>query len=236
MTPRARPTLPERLADVRAEIAAAARRAGRRPEDVTLVVVTKSSPDGVFAQLRAAGARDVGESRVQAGLRRRAGRERDFTWHLVGHLQSNKVRAAVQTFDVLHGIDSLELLARMESAAGDLGRRPLVYLQVNVSGEAGKHGLRPPGLPAALGVARSLRHVQLAGLMTMPPADEDPDRARVVFAAMRALRDRHAPDLPGLSMGMSQDFAVAIEEGATCVRVGRRLVEDLPELRGDVPA
>ena len=232
MSDRETASLPARLADVRAEIAAAARRAGRRADEVALVVVTKSAPDGVFARLQAAGALDVGESRVQAGQQRKASHAGAFVWHLVGHLQSNKARAAVQAFDVLHGIDSLELLARLDAAAADLGRRPRVYLQVNVSGEASKHGLRLADLPAVLDGARRLEHLELAGLMTMPPADDDPEQARPVFAAARLLRDRLAPDLPGLSMGMSQDFAVAVEEGATCVRVGRRLVENLPELRG----
>lgn len=222
-------TLPERLAGVRAELDAAARRAGRTAGAVRLVVVTKSAPPGVFALLAAAGAGDVGESRVQAGQARRAGREAAFCWHLVGHLQSNKARAAVQAFDVLHGLDSPELLERVDRAAGELSRAPGVFLQVNVSGEPSKHGLPPAALPAALEAGRALRHARLLGLMTMAPEGGDP---RPVFAGLRRLRDELAPELQELSMGMSDDFAVAVEEGATCVRVGRRLVADLPELRG----
>jgi len=223
-------TFPARLAQVRREIDAAAARAGRAPGEVTLVVVTKSAPEGVFALAAAAGVGNVGESRVQAGLARRAGREALFRWHLVGSLQSNKVRAAVGAFDVLHGIDSAELLLRVERAAAELRRSPQVYLQVNVSGEASKHGLPPAALPAVLQAAGGLAHARLAGLMTMAPEGDDPQAARPVFAALRALRDRHAPGLRGLSMGMSDDFRVAVEEGATCVRVGRRLVLGLPEL------
>jgi PLP dependent protein len=222
-------TLPERLARVRVELADAARRAGRAPGEVALVVVTKAAPPGVFALLEAAGAGDVGESRVQAGEARRAGREAAFRWHLVGHLQSNKARVAVAAFDVLHGLDSLELLARVERAAGELRRTPGVFLQVNVSGEASKHGFSPAALPEALAAARALRHARPLGLMTMAPEGPS-EAARPVFAALRRLRDELAPELRELSMGMSDDFAVAVEEGSTCVRIGRRLVADLPEL------
>ena len=224
-------TLPERLARVRGELAAAARGAGRPAEGVRLVVVTKSAPQGVFELLAAAGVGDVGESRVQAGLARREGREAAFCWHLVGHLQSNKARAAVGAFDVLHGVDSLELLARLERAAGELGRAPRLFLQVNVSGEGSKHGLSPAALPEALAAARALRHARAVGLMTMAPEGADPEAARPVFAGLRRLRDELAPELAELSMGMSEDFAVAVQEGATCVRIGRRLVADLPELQ-----
>jgi pyridoxal phosphate enzyme (YggS family) len=226
-------SLPERLRRVREELAAAGKRSSRAAGEVTLVVVTKSAPTGVFALLSAAGVRDVGESRVQQGLRRRAGREADFRWHLVGHLQSNKARAAVEAFDVLHGVDSTELLARLERVAGELGRRPEAFLQVNVSGEPSKGGFSPAALPAALELARALGSVRVTGLMTMAPEAADPEAARPVFAGLRELRDRLAPELQQLSMGMSDDFAVAVEEGATCVRLGRRLVQDLPELRGE---
>jgi PLP dependent protein len=218
-----------RLAAVREELGAAARRAGREPGEVTLVVVTKSAPPAVFELLAAVGVRDVGESRVQAGRARGAGRELRFRWHLVGHLQSNKVRAAVEAFDVLHGLDSAELLARVDRVAGELQRRPEVFLQVNVAGLAGRHGLPPDALPAALEAARGLPHARLVGLMAMAAGD-GPASARATFAGLRQLRDRHAPGLAQLSMGMSEDFTVAVEEGSTCVRVGRRLVEDLPGL------
>jgi pyridoxal phosphate enzyme (YggS family) len=224
-------TLPERLQRLREELDAAARRSGRRPEALTLVAVTKSAPEGVFGLLEAAGVRDVGESRVQAGQRRREGRDAGLRWHLVGHLQSNKARAALAVFDVFHGLDSLELLDRLDRAAGELGLRPEAFLQVNVSGEASKSGFSPAELPAALERARGLQHLRVTGLMTMAPAAGDPQAARPVFAGLRELRDRLCPELAQLSMGMSDDFAVAVEEGATCVRIGRRLVEDLPELR-----
>lgn len=225
-------TLDQRLAEVRHRLEAAATRAGRDPADVQLVLVTKSAPAGVFELARAAGVRDVGESRVQAGLARRAGREAHFRWHLVGSLQSNKARAAVGAFHVLHGVDSVALLQRIERAAMELGRHPELYLQVNVSGEASKHGFAPADLPGALEAACALRHARLRGLMTMAPASASASAVRSVFAGLRTLRDRLAPRLPGLSMGMSDDFELAVEEGATCVRIGRQLVADLPELAG----
>jgi pyridoxal phosphate enzyme (YggS family) len=231
MSPDPSATLPERLQRLRQELDAAARRSGRSLQALTLVAVTKSAPDGVFDLLADAGLRDVGESRVQAGQRRRAGRETSFRWHLVGHLQSNKLRAALGSFDVLHGLDSLELLERLDRVARELGLRPEAFLQVNVSGEPSKSGFSPAQLPGALERARGLAGLRLAGLMTIAPAAEDPQAARPVFAGLRELRDRLAPDLPQLSMGMSDDFTVAVEEGATCLRIGRRLVEDLPELR-----
>jgi pyridoxal phosphate enzyme (YggS family) len=221
--------LDERLAAVRRELDEAARRAGRRAGDVTLVVVTKSAPPAILPLLAAAGVRDVGESRVQAGQRRRPGHEAAFRWHLVGHLQSNKARPAVATFDVLHGIDSADLLLRIDRLAGELGRAPELFLQVSLATAPGRHGLPPAQLPAAVLAGRELRHARLVGLMTMAAGD-GATSARATFAELRLLRDRVAPGLRQLSMGMSDDFAVAVEEGATCVRVGRRLVADLPLL------
>jgi pyridoxal phosphate enzyme (YggS family) len=217
--------LSERLAEVRRDIDRAARASGRRGDAVALVVVTKSVAPGIFAAALAAGVTDVGESRVQAGVQRRAQAPGGLRWHLAGSLQSNKVRAAVAAFDVLHGIDSTALLERIERAAAELSRRPALYLQVNTSGEVSKHGLVPAALPEALERAAGLRHARLAGLMTMAPAG-DPQSARTAFAALRALRDRLAPGA-GLSMGMSDDFVTAVEEGSTCVRIGRRLVAGL---------
>ncbi|MHC5211759.1 MAG: YggS family pyridoxal phosphate-dependent enzyme [Planctomycetota bacterium] len=225
------PRLGERLARARALIDRAARRAGRDPGEVTLVLVTKSAPPSIFAAARREGVHHVGESRVQDAERRRAGQELGFSWHLIGHLQSNKARRAVALFDVLHGVDSPGLLARVDEAAGSLGRHPDVLLQVNVSGEASKFGLAPDVLGDVLEQARTLRHARLVGLMTMAPACEDPEQARPVFRRLAELRDAHVPaagpgGLPHLSMGMSDDFEVAVEEGATFVRLGTLLVAD----------
>jgi uncharacterized pyridoxal phosphate-containing UPF0001 family protein len=143
------------------------------------------------------------------------------------------VRRAVALFEVFHGIDSAELLLRLDHAAGDAARTPEALLQVNVSGEASKHGLRPEALPEVLDAAARLRHVRVTGLMTMAPLGREPDAARATFRALTALRDRCARPAAGLSlrelsMGMSEDYGVAVEEGATVVRIGRALVGGLP--------
>jgi pyridoxal phosphate enzyme (YggS family) len=231
-------TLTQRLSDLRAEIETAARRSGRQGSEVTLVAVTKSAPPGIFATARAAGITDVGENRAQDALKRMAGYEQDFRWHFVGHLQANKVRKLVPVFDVFHGIDDVDLARRVDRIAGELGRCPELLLQVNVSGEAAKQGLDPEALPAALEALSELSHARLIGLMTMAPrpvddatpgANSGAEAARPVFAALRELRDRCAApgSLPHLSMGMSGDFVVAIEEGATLIRVGALLVDGL---------
>jgi len=234
--------LPDRLRALRDAIEAAARRASRDSGAVTLVAVTKSSPPSIFGELLAAGVEDVGESRVQGAAERMAGHERDFRWHLIGHLQSNKARRAMELFDVFHGVDSIALMRRLDDLAVELDRDPEIFLQINVSGEASKHGIAPGELPEALTAARALRCAKLVGLMTMAPLAEDAEAARPVFRELAALRDRHAdeagPDgLPQLSMGMSDDYEIAVEEGATMVRVGRSLVGGLgAALAGDAPS
>ncbi len=218
-----------RLRAVRDELAVACRRAGRAPDAARLVVVTKAAPPTVFASLRALGVEDVGENRVQDAEARLAGRGDWFRWHFIGHLQSNKVRKAVPLFDVFHGVDSRALMERIDRVAGEAGRRPELFLQVNVSGEASKSGLDPAALGEVVEAGDALRHARLTGLMTMAPRADDPEEARPVFAALAALLEEHGraagrPALRELSMGMTEDFGVAAEEGATWVRVGRRLV------------
>jgi len=224
-----RPALSARLAEVRAEIDTAARRGGRQPEDVTLVVVTKSVPPTVFPALGELGATDLGENRIQGVAERLAGYEAAFRWHFIGHLQSNKARKAVPLFDVFHGVDSVDLMLRLDRLAGEFGRRPELFLQVNVSGEDSKSGLPPEAVSEAVERSLSLEHARLVGLMTMAPRVEDREQTRPVFRALAALREAHGPaaghpGLTQLSMGMTRDFAIAVEEGATCVRVGRRIV------------
>ncbi len=218
-----------RMAAVRELIDAAAARAGRRGSDVTLVAITKSAPPTIFSEARAAGLEDVGESRVQAVRERMQGHADAFRWHLVGHLQRNKVRTAVKHFDVIHSVDSPGLIDRIDRIAGEEGRRPAVLLQVNVSGEASKSGLTPTTALDAAERAAGRQHLRLVGLMTMAPQVDEVQATRPVFARLAALRERIAAEvgiaLPELSMGMSNDFAIAVEEGATLVRVGRRLVD-----------
>jgi pyridoxal phosphate enzyme (YggS family) len=210
-----------RLAHVRSRIASACERAERDPAGVTLVAVTKTHAPALIVEAYAAGQRDFGENRVQE-----AGRKIDElrasgiapVWHLLGHLQSNKVGAALRLFDILHGVDS----ARIAAAINARSQRPVrVFLEVNVAGEATKQGVRPDEAPGVAEAIGRLPNVELIGLMTVAPMVDDPEDVRPVFRTLRELRD--AIGLRELSMGMTDDFEVAIEEGATFVRVGRAI-------------
>jgi pyridoxal phosphate enzyme (YggS family) len=204
------------LEAVRARIAAACRRAGRNPAGVTLVVVTKTAPAELIPGLAALGVTDVGEHRPLEGLRR-VGPLRQFRRHMIGHIQTNKLRKTLEWADVIHSLDRpalLEAMARTEP------RRP-VYVQVNVSGEPTKGGYRPEEVGAAVAAARAAG-LEVLGLMTMAPRGGD---ARGCFRRLRELAAREG--LAGLSMGMSEDLEMAVEEGATCVRVGSAVFEGL---------
>jgi pyridoxal phosphate enzyme (YggS family) len=218
--------LDARLAAVRTTIAAAAERAGRDPRAVHVVAVTKTFPPDVVAAVLAAGLADVGENNVQEATAKRA-RVPGGTWHLIGGLQRNKVRAAVRTFDRLHTVDGLALAAAVDAAARDAGRRLPVLVQVNLADEVTKRGTDRAAAADLCAAVLRLPGLALDGLMAIGPAVEDPEAARPGFRALRALRDdlarRLGVELPHLSMGMSDDFAVAVEEGATLVRLGRAL-------------
>jgi pyridoxal phosphate enzyme (YggS family) len=231
------PTLESNLAAVRARIGKAARAAGRSESEIELVAVTKSVDVSLAAALVRAGQADLGESRADdlaakaAGLRREGLAAR---WHFVGHLQRNKAARVVPLCDVLHSIDSLRLLETVARIADDVGRFPKVFLQVKLHPEETKSGLDPTALPEVLAAARATPAVRLAGLMTLAPlAREDAVRAaalaRTVFADLARLARELA--LPGerlrLSMGMSDDFELAIAAGSDCVRVGSALFAGL---------
>jgi PLP dependent protein len=225
--------LRERRARVLGQIAAACRRAGRRPEDVTLVAVTKTVPADRIRAAVAAGLTIVGENRVQEAAAKRP--EVDgATWHLVGPLQSNKARRALDTFDVIETVDSIELARRLDRLVAEAGGRAglPVLLQVNVDRDPAKAGFDADALEAALDELLGLDHLLVRGLMTVGRLVEDAQEARPTFAALRALSERlragHAGLGPELSMGMSDDYPVAIEEGATIVRVGRALFGERP--------
>ena len=217
-----------RIADnlelVRGRMAAACARAGRAPDAVRLLAVSKTyGPEAVRAAA-AAGQRMFGENRVQEAAVKIPECPGNLEWHLVGHLQSNKAAAAARLFDWVHSVDSEKLLAALDRHAAEAGRTLQVLVQVNVSGEGSKSGLAPEGTPAVLALADRLRNVQVRGLMTIPPLAEEPEKSRPFFRRLREWRDRWAAELglelPELSMGMTHDLEVAIEEGATCVRVG----------------
>ncbi len=219
-------------ARITGRIEEACRRAGRPAEDVRLVAVTKSAEIGWIEALLALGVRDLGESRPQQLCERALLVDKPVAWHLIGHLQRNKVRKVLAVSAWIHSVDTLPLLQRIDEIAGELGVRPRLLLEVNVSGETAKQGFEPEELAAAWPVLSAVSHVEIAGLMTMAPWTESPEAARPVFAGLRTLRDRlrgirPSIALPELSMGMSGDFDVAVEEGATLVRVGTSLFEGL---------
>ena len=213
--------LGSRLAAIRARIEAAAVRCGRSPQDVTLVAISKTHPASVVKSAIELGATDLGENRVQEAEQKiiEVGRTK-ARWHLVGHLQANKARRAVQLFDVIHSLDSLELARRLDRLCGEEGTENLpVLVQVDLGHEETKSGIDEAELPQLIAGLAGLSRIQLIGLMTLPPFFDDPEQARPFFQRLRALRDKWVPN-GELSMGMTNDFEVAIEEGATMVRVG----------------
>ncbi len=215
--------------------AAACERSGRRPSDVRLVAVTKYAPVEWLPYLLEAGVRDLGENRPQQLVDRAARLPQDVCWHLVGHLQRNKVRPILPVAQWIHSVDTVRLLDRVDRLAAELGVRPRVLLEVNVSGESTKFGFSPDELVEHWPRIVEYRNVRLEGLMTMAPLVDDPEQTRPVFRQLRQLRDRlrtlsdQSPPLQELSMGMSNDFEVAIEEGATLIRVGSLLFDGLLE-------
>ena len=222
-------TLKSNLDDVRRRMAAACERAGRRPDDVLLVAVVKTVGTEVVQALQALGVTDVGENRVAEAARKQAelGGTLGLTWHMIGHLQRRKVRDALPLFGRIDAVDSLRLAREIDKRAAAQGATVPILLECNVSGESSKYGLSATDLPAALDAILPLEHLQVEGLMTMAPFVADPETVRPVFVALRHLaehaRTRTGLPLPHLSMGMTQDFEVAIEEGATMVRVGSAL-------------
>lgn len=218
-------TIAERVAHVRQRVEHAAERAGRSPADVTIVAVSKGFPPSAIDEVVVAGIADVGENRVQeAAAKIVALRPLPITWHLVGHLQTNKAKTALELFDIIHSVDSLHLaqvLSRPDRS------EPLpILLEVNAAGEASKFGFPPAEVAAAAQAIARLPHLDLRGLMTVAPFVSDPETVRPVFRELRRLRD--ALGLRELSMGMTDDFEVAIEEGATLVRIGRAIFGERP--------
>lgn len=231
--------LADRLAGIRARIDAAALRSGRRPEDVALVAVSKTHPAAAIEAALAAGQRVFGESRIQEALPKieaikapgvAGAPAAPAEWHLIGHLQSNKVNQAVGRFALLHAVDSARLVEALERRAAALGLVQSILIEVNVSGEGSKFGVAPEGLPEVIEALERSPHLRGEGLMTIPPDLDDPELVRPFFARLRALSQaltgltRFTPR--HLSMGMSGDFEVAIEEGATLVRIGTAIFGD----------
>lgn len=209
---------------VRDRVARAAERSGRSSENVELVVVSKTWPAEVVGEVIEAGHLLLGENKLQEAADKIPRLSGEARWHFIGHLQRNKARKALPLFEAIHSVDSLRLATQLDRQAGELGLRPVIYLQVNEAGEATKSGFAPGELHEQLPELVALPHVEVRGLMCIPPAVDQAEEARPSFASLRALRDelqeRHGLALPGLSMGMSHDFEIAIEEGSTIVRVG----------------
>ena len=216
-----------RLAEVRARIDAAARGAGREPSSVRLVAVSKTFPIDAVREAYAAGQRDFGENRVQEALEKiAASADLDVRWHLLGHLQTNKARKAAPAFAMIQSLDSVDLLRKLDAAAAAAGRSPELLVQVDLAGESTKHGIRPGEVPAIFEAAATCQAARVVGVMTLPPIPQKPEDARPWFRQLQGLRQGWlAAGVPPallreVSMGMSGDFEVAVQEGATIVRVG----------------
>ena len=214
---------------VRSIIAEAALRVGRAPEEITLVAVSKTMPVELVQMAYNLGVTDFGENRVQEALPKIAAfHPQGLRWHMIGHLQSNKARKVVSPFYCVESVDSLHLAQTLSRHAGEQGKRLSVLLQINVSGEASKEGMPLAETSELARQIVALPHIQVDGLMTIAPLTEDPEQVRPVFRTLRLLREQLRAELPvcswqHLSMGMTDDYSVAIEEGATIVRIGRAI-------------
>ncbi len=227
--------LAKRIDSVEQRLRAACQRAGRQRSEVTLVVVTKTVTSNVAALLPELGILDLGESRPQELWRKAAALPKSVRWHLIGHLQRNKIEPTLPLVSLIHSVDSIRLIEALEAEARKQQQILSVLLEINASREANKHGFVPEELPALVPQLSPLRHVRIEGLMTMAALEEDPQHCRRTFAEARELRDRVRGELgpphrlEQLSMGMSNDYEVAVEEGATLVRIGSAFFEGLSE-------
>jgi len=227
------PAIASNLAAIRERIAKAAARAGRSAEEIRLVAVSKTFPAEAIRSTYDLGLRDFGENRVQEWESKRATlTDLDATWHLVGHLQSNKARRAASLFDRIDSVDSFALAQKLDAAASAEGKRLRVLIEVHLGGEETKSGVSEPDLQTLAENIAQLPHLELLGLMTIPPYFDELEQVRPYFRRLRQLRDsvsaRLARPLTVLSMGMSHDFEIAIEEGATEIRIGTALFGQRP--------
>jgi pyridoxal phosphate enzyme (YggS family) len=222
------------LEEITRRLDEAARGAGRDPADVRLVAVTKTVGLERLKEAVAAGHTLFGENYVQEAKTKIASLGPGLTWHFIGHLQSNKAKAAVELFDLIHSVDRASLAQALEQAAARQDKIQHILLQVNLAGEASKSGTAPENAQNLLSEIGKMPHLRVLGLMTMPPWFDDPERVRPYFRALRELRDRLRGlqlvegDLPELSMGMTGDFEVAVAEGATLVRIGTAIFGQRP--------
>jgi pyridoxal phosphate enzyme (YggS family) len=217
-------TIGENLERVRSEIADAAQKSGRLPHEIELIAISKTHDAEKVRAAHEAGQTLFGESRVQEARAKIPELPSSLRWHFVGHLQKNKIRPALPLFELFHGIDSLDLARDLNRVAEEEGMHPRILLEVNVAGEGSKFGFKPETLRAELEPLLALPRLTIEGLMTIPPLAEEAEASRKYFIDLRELRDAMENEftvrLPQLSMGMTNDFAIAVEEGATLVRVG----------------
>jgi len=218
------PSIAENLRSIQERIAHAADRAGRKEDDVLLLAISKTFPPEIVREACDAGQRYFGENKVQEGKAKIPQLPGNLHWHLVGHLQSNKARDAVELFEMIHSVDSLKLANELEKWADRASKRIPILLEVNVAGESSKFGLQPEMVVDTAKQVASFHRLELQGLMTIPPFVTEEDKARPFFQKLRSLKTEveqaMGVPLPHLSMGMSHDFEIAVEEGATIVRVG----------------
>lgn len=209
------------------EVRQTAEASGRNPDEILLLAVSKTFPKEDIAEMYEAGCRDFGENRIPELQEKATALPEDIRWHFIGQLQSNKVRKVVQFADMIHAVETASLVERLDRICGEEGKTPGFLLEVNVSGEASKSGCTPEELSALAATAVQCRFARWQGLMTMAPADASPDVLHHVFGTLRALRDglekQYDTPLPILSMGMSGDWQVAVQEGSTILRVGSTL-------------
>jgi PLP dependent protein len=228
----------ENLARVREQIAQAATKVGRSVDDIELVTISKTHPVEKVREAYEAGQTLFGESRVQEARAKTPELPSAIRWHFVGHLQKNKIRHALPLFEMIHSVDSLALAQDMDRIAEEEGMRPRVLLEVNVAGEGSKFGFRPEQLRVEMEDLLALPRLSIEGLMTIPPLAEEAEASRKYFVHLRELRDTLERELnlklPHLSMGMTSDFPIAIEEGATLVRVGTAIFGERSKLKKDL--
>jgi pyridoxal phosphate enzyme (YggS family) len=227
----------DNLARVREQIARAAAKSGRPTDQIELLAITKTHPADKVREAIEAGQILFGESRVQEARAKIPELPSNIRWHFVGHLQKNKIRHALPFFELIHGIDSLGLAQEINRIAEEEGMHPRVLLEVNVAGEGSKFGFSPEKLRDQMEALLALPRLSILGLMTIPPLAEEAEASRKYFVRLRELRDRlqtdFRVDLAQLSMGMTQDFSVAVEEGATLVRVGTAIFGERPKRQKD---
>ena len=232
----------DNLQDVRRRITAAARRSHRSPADVRLIAVSKTHPAATVNEAARAGQVDFGENRVQEAIAKidaTLSSGPRLEWHLIGHLQTNKAKKAAAAFHWIHSVDSVDLVQKLDAAAAEANAHPRILIQVDLAHEATKSGAPLSDMPTLIAAARSARSLILSGLMIVPPVVENPEDARPWFRQLRGVRDAlvaagtPAASLKELSMGMSHDFEVAIEEGATMVRVGSAIFGKRDAMKGN---